>query len=60
MASSQHHFACDRCGGSYFAYGVNALGTWLGEIALAVVVLGQTGSPVAVAAVGILGSSSGL
>ena len=33
------------------AYSVNALGTWLGEIALAVLVLHETGSPAAVAAV---------
>jgi transmembrane secretion effector len=38
-----------------FAYGVNALGTWLGEIALAVLVLRETGSAAAVAAVWILG-----
>lgn len=38
-----------------FAYCVNALGTWLGEIALAVLVLRETGSPGAVAAVWVMG-----
>src|SRR5919201_6331141 len=33
------------------AYGVNALGTWLGEIALAVLVLRETRSAAAVSAV---------
>lgn len=37
------------------AYGINTLGTWLGEIALSVLVLEQTGSPVAVASVWVLG-----
>jgi predicted MFS family arabinose efflux permease len=37
------------------AYGVDALGTWLGEIALAVLVLRETGSAVAVAAVWVVG-----
>ena len=37
------------------AYGVNALGTWLGEIALSILVLHETGSAAAVAAVWILG-----
>lgn len=37
------------------AYGVNALGTWLGEIALAVLVLRETGSAAAVAAVWVFG-----
>lgn len=38
-----------------FAYGVCALGTWLGEAALAVLVLRQTGSPAAVAAIWVAG-----
>ncbi|HEX6653523.1 MAG TPA: MFS transporter [Thermoleophilaceae bacterium] len=37
------------------AYAINTLGTWLGEIALAVLVLEQTGSPAAVASVWVLG-----
>jgi MFS family permease len=37
------------------AYGINALGTWLGEIALAVLVLRQTHSAAAVAAVFVVG-----
>jgi MFS family permease len=36
------------------AYSVNAVGTWLGEIALAVLVLHETGSPAAVAAVWVV------
>jgi MFS family permease len=36
------------------AYSVNAIGTWLGEIALAVLVLHETGSPAAVAAVWVV------
>jgi MFS family permease len=37
------------------AYAVNALGTWLGEIALSIVVLRETGSPAAVASVWVAG-----
>ena len=37
------------------AYAINTLGTWLGEVALAVLVLEQTGSPAAVASVWVLG-----
>jgi MFS family permease len=37
------------------AYGVNALGTWLAEIALAVLVLQETGSAAAVSAVWLAG-----
>jgi hypothetical protein len=37
------------------AYAVNSLGTWLGEIALSIVVLHETGSPAAVAAVWVSG-----
>ena len=37
-----------------FAYSVNAVGTWLGEIALAVLVLHETGSAAAVAAVWVV------
>jgi hypothetical protein len=37
------------------AYGVNSLGTWLGEIALSIVVLHETGSAAAVAAVWVMG-----
>jgi hypothetical protein len=37
------------------AYAVNSLGTWLGEIALSILVLHETGSAAAVAAVWVLG-----
>ncbi len=37
------------------AYGVNSLGTWLGEIALSILVFHETGSAAAVAAVWLLG-----
>ena len=37
------------------AYAVNALGTWVGEIALSILVLRETGSPAAVASVWVLG-----
>lgn len=37
------------------AYGVDAIGTWLGEIALAVLVLRETGSAAAVASVWVVG-----
>ena len=37
------------------AYGINTLGTWLGDIALTVLVLHETGSPAAVAAVWVVG-----
>jgi hypothetical protein len=38
-----------------FAYCICALGTWLAEIALAVLVLRETGSPAAVATVFVAG-----
>lgn len=37
------------------AYAINALGGWVGELALALLVLRETGSPAAVAAVWVLG-----
>jgi hypothetical protein len=37
------------------AYAVNALGGWVGELALALLVLGETGSPAAVATVWVPG-----
>jgi hypothetical protein len=37
------------------AYGISALGMWLGEIALAVLVLHETGSPAAVASIWVVG-----
>jgi predicted MFS family arabinose efflux permease len=37
------------------AYGINTLGTWLGEIALTVLVLHETGSAAAVAAIWVIG-----